>query len=181
MRKLLFLIPLLIAFGLFGFFYAGLKDERDPSALPSALLDKPAPQFDLPALLADRPGLATSDLKGSVQLVNVFASWCVPCRQEHPLFMSLSRSNEVPIYGINYKDEAANALGFLEELGNPYRAASADTGGRTARDWGVYGVPETFVVDRDGTIVYKVVGAITREEMNDTLIPKLEQLQSEAS
>ena len=177
MRKLLFLIPLLIAFGLFGFFYAGLKDERDPSALPSALLDKPAPQFDLPALLADRPGLATSDLKGSVQLVNVFASWCVPCRAEHPILMRMAKEDGLTIHGIAYKDKPEDSRAFLASLGNPYDRVGLDESGRTAIDWGVYGVPETYVVDRDGIIRWKYTGPLTPELLDGKILPLIESLR----
>lgn len=177
MRKLLFLIPLLIAFGLFGFFYAGLKDGRDPSALPSALLDKPAPQFDLPALLADRPGLATADLKGSVQLVNVFASWCVPCRAEHPILMRMAKEDGLTIHGIAYKDKPEDSRAFLASLGNPYDRVGLDESGRTAIDWGVYGVPETYVVDRDGIIRWKYTGPLTPELLDGKILPLIESLR----
>lgn len=177
MRKILFLLPLLVALGLFGFFYAGLEDGRDPAALPSALLDKPVPQFDLPALLPDSPGLASADLKGSVQLVNVFASWCVPCRAEHPLLMRLAREDGVTINGIAYKDKPEDSRAFLASLGDPYSRVGMDEPGRAAIEWGVYGVPETFLIDRDGIIRWKHSGPLTPELVTNKMLPLIESLK----
>nr|WP_255679728.1 DsbE family thiol:disulfide interchange protein [Methylocystis sp. WRRC1] len=153
----------------------------DASRIPSALIGKPAPTFDLPALegLADVPGLTTEDLrKGHVSVVNVFASWCAPCRQEHPVLMSIARDEAlkakgVEIYGLSYKDETANALAFLQGVGNPFQRVGVDPAGRTAIDFGVYGVPETFVVKGDGTIAYKFVGPLTPSAAATTLIPEI--------
>jgi len=157
------------------FFFVGLS--HDPRKLPSALLDRPAPPFDLPPLHEGGPGLKTADLKGQVALVNVFASWCVPCRVEHPLLMRLAKENAVPVYGIAWKDTRANADAFLRELGNPYGRIGFDGSGRVGIDWGVYGVPETYVIDREGRIRYKVVGPIMPQELNETLLPLIEKLK----
>ena len=124
-----------------------------------------------------RPGLATADLNGEVSLVNVFASWCGPCRIEHPLFMRLAEEGEVAIYGINYKDEAEDAKRWLRDLGDPYRRIGVDGDGRVAIEWGVYGVPETFVIDREGTIRFKQVGPLSVEVLKETILPLIRTLQ----
>lgn len=172
-RHLLFILPLLLFLGLAAAFFAGLG--RDPHAVPSALIDKPVPEFALPALIDDRPGLATADLKGKVTLVNVFASWCVPCRLEHPLLMRLAKEG-VELDGINYKDEAEDAKLWLTNLGNPYKRIGADVAGAVGIDWGVYGVPETFVIDRAGIIRFKQVGPLSADVINDTIAPLVSQL-----
>ena len=143
------LVPL-IAFALMVLFGWGLFRGGDD--LPSALLDKPVPEFALAPVLGREEGLSTQDLIGHVSLVNVFASWCVPCRAEHPLFMELSATGEVPLYGINYKDPPDQARAWLDELGDPYARIGADINGRAGIEWGVYGVPETYVIAPDGTI-----------------------------
>lgn len=173
----LVLFALLAALFLFRLF-AG-----DASRIPSALIGKPAPNFDLPALdgMKDTPGLSTAELRqGHVSLVNIFASWCAPCRQEHPLLMSLARDEKlkgmgVALYGLSYKDETANAAGFLQEEGNPFQRIGVDPAGRTAIDFGVYGVPETFVVKGDGTIAYKFIGPLTPSAVATTLVPEIEK------
>ena len=149
--------------------------EKDAAQVPSALIGKPAPAFDLPPIEGMTGGLATADLKGEVALVNVFASWCPPCRQEHPLLMRLARAG-IPIYGINIKDEPAAARGFLDRLGNPYRRIGADRSGRVSIDWGVYGYPETFVLDRSGRIRYKHIGPILAHDLEARILPLLEEL-----
>lgn len=173
-----YLLPAL-AVGVFAvivvFFGFGLG--RDPRKVPSALLDQPVPAFDLPGLKEGAPGLNTADLKGQVQLVNIFASWCAPCRIEHPLLMRLAKDGKVQVNGIAWKDTRQNASAFLEELGNPYTKIGFDGSGRTGIDWGVYGVPETYVIDRDGRIRYKVVGPIMPQELNERLLPLIEKLQ----
>jgi cytochrome c biogenesis protein CcmG/thiol:disulfide interchange protein DsbE len=157
--------PLVVFAGLATLFLFRLY-SGDPSKLPSALIGRPAPEFVLPALEGLQrdgkavPGLAGTDLKGKVTLVNVFASWCVPCRDEHPFLLELAKDPGVRLVGINYKDQPENARRFLGSLGNPYAAVGVDTNGRAAIDWGVYGVPETFVIAPDGTIAYKQVGPI---------------------
>ena len=144
--------------------------------MPSALIDKPAPAFDLPPIVGRKDGLATADLKGRVSLVNVWASWCPPCRAEHPVLMTLARDG-VPIYGINYKDKPEDAMRFLKTLGNPFARIGADTTGRTAIDWGVYGYPETFVVDAAGRIRYRHVGPINPGQLDSIIRPILRKVQ----
>lgn len=176
MRRLLFLLPLAAFVIVAGWFAYGLT--RDPSRLPSALLDRPVPDFQLAALPgADRPGFQAAELRGKVALVNVFASWCVPCRAEHPILMRLAREPGIAIYGISYKDKAEDSVKFLRELGNPYAAIGHDESGRVGIEWGVYGVPETFIVDRDGRIRHKQVGPITAKDLNETILPLLAELK----
>jgi cytochrome c biogenesis protein CcmG/thiol:disulfide interchange protein DsbE len=172
-------LPLVIFAGLAGLFLYRLEAGGDTSRVPSALIGKPVPDFVLPPLAglveagAPVPGLATADLKGRVTVVNVFASWCVPCRQEHPLLMQLAKDPSVRLVGINYKDEPENARRFLGSLGNPYAAVGADEKGRAAIDWGVYGVPETFVVGKDGRIAYKFIGPLSDESFERVLKPEI--------
>lgn len=145
--------------------------------LPSALIGKPVPQFALPPITGRADGFSTADLKGRVALINIFASWCVPCRAEHPVISELSRSGVVPIYGINYKDKAPDALTWLAELSDPYTKIGADTDGRVAIEFGSYGIPETYVVGADGIIAYRVVGPITQAVLDQTLLPLIRSLQ----
>jgi cytochrome c biogenesis protein CcmG/thiol:disulfide interchange protein DsbE len=173
LRRLLFLVPLALFAVLAGYFTLGLS--RDPSVLPSALIDKPAPEFSLPAL-GEGPGLAKADLAGRVTLVNFFASWCAPCRVEHPLLMRLKQEGRVALYGIDYKDRPDEASRLLAQLGDPYGRIGVDRDGRTAIDFGVYGVPETYVIDMDGRIRYRQVGPITREDYERRILPLLRQL-----
>lgn len=168
----LFFAPLALFAVVAGYFAFGLT--RDPSTLPSALIDKPAPDFALPPLLPDKPGLASADLKGAPALVNVWASWCVPCRAEHPVLMGLGR--EVPVFGINYKDKPEDARRFLTELGDPYRRIGADPSGRVAIDWGVYGVPETYLVDAGGRVRYRHVGPLTEKVVAETIRPMIRSM-----
>ena len=175
MPRLLFLLPLVLFLGIATYFAIGLT--KDPGLLPSALKDKPAPAFDLPPLQSDRPGLAKSDLGGEVKLVNFFASWCVPCRAEHPILMHITKQNLVPLYGINYKNKKEKAINWLEELGNPYRRIGVDQSGRAGIDWGVYGLPETYVIDKQGRIRYRHVGPLFPEHLKDTIMPLIEALQ----
>lgn len=175
MRRLLYLLPLAAFAAIALWFAIGLT--RDPSKLPSALLDRPAPEFILPALEgAGVPGLKSEDLRGKVALVNVFASWCVPCRVEHPILMRLARETAVSLYGISYKDKAPDSTRFLRELGNPYAAIGHDENGRVGIEWGVYGVPETFVIDREGRIRHKHVGPISPKDLQETLLPLIAEL-----
>jgi cytochrome c biogenesis protein CcmG, thiol:disulfide interchange protein DsbE len=174
LRRFLFLLPVLIFVGVGIGLAVGLT--RDPSTLPSPLIDKPVPTFELPPLAGrNGPGFSSADLEGQVSLVNVFASWCVPCRVEHPLLMALAEDG-VAIYGIDYKDPADKAAGWLAELGDPYRAIGADQDGRVAIDWGVYGVPETFVVDREGRIRHRHVGPLQPRDIEKTIRPLLAEL-----
>jgi cytochrome c biogenesis protein CcmG/thiol:disulfide interchange protein DsbE len=169
-RRLFVLVPLLLFVALAGLFLVRLF-AGDPSALPSALIGKPVPTFSLPALegaLRDGtpvPGFASTDLKGGVTVVNVWASWCAPCREEHPLLSKVAAMPGVRLVGINYKDQPDNALKFLTALGNPFAAIGTDVNGRTGIDFGVYGVPESFVIAPDGTIAYKQIGPLTEEAL----------------
>lgn len=176
-RHILYLLPLLVFLGLSIYFAIGLG--KDPSELPSALIDKPVPEFELPPLLEDTPGMATADFGGEVVMVNVFASWCVPCRVEHPLITQLADEGILPVFGLNYKDEKADASAWLEELGNSYARIGWDLSGRVGIDWGVYGVPETYIIGKQGRIRYKYVGPIFRGVLNETLIPIIRELQAE--
>jgi cytochrome c biogenesis protein CcmG/thiol:disulfide interchange protein DsbE len=168
--RLLFLLPAIVFAGLALLFLVRLHGG-DPSRVPSALIGRPAPAFDLPALEGLQaegqpvPGLASGDLKGRTTIVNVWASWCGPCRQEHPILMELAKDPTIRVVGINYKDNPENARRFLGALGNPFAAVGVDANGRTAIDWGVYGVPETFVVGPDGTIRHKQIGPLTLEAL----------------
>ncbi len=158
--RLGYLLPVLLFLAVGAALGIGLT--RDPSTLPSALIDKPVPEFELASLAAagiDKPGLTSEDLTGKVQLVNVFASWCGPCRVEHPLLMKLAEDG-IPIQALNYKDQPADAASFLRELGDPYEKIGADDNGRVGIEWGVYGVPETFVIDAEGKIRHKHVGPL---------------------
>mgnify|MGYP001325835382 CR=1 FL=1 len=174
-RLALFGIPLAL-FALVGLLLAiGLT--RDPSTLPSALIDKPAPQFALPPIAGrDTHGFARSDLGGQPMLVNVFASWCVPCRIEHPVIGALAERG-VPVQGINYKDRPEDATAWLAELGDPFQHVGADRDGRVGIEWGVYGVPETYVVDKDGRIAHRHVGPLQPRDVERTILPLLERLQ----
>ncbi len=173
-RSLLAFLPLVIFAGLVVVFLIGLRG--DPQKLPSALIGKPAPQVALPPVEGvDRPGLTTAALQGQVTLVNVFASWCIPCHEEHPFLMELAKDSRFRLAGINQKDQPDNARRFLGRNGNPYALVGADTSGRASIEWGVYGVPETFVVGRDGVILFKHVGPITAESLRDRLRPEIEK------
>ena len=181
-RRRLFvaLLPLII-FGLLAAIFAlQLASGRDESVIPSALIGKPAPNVSLapvPGLTQNGsplPGIDPAAFKGKITLVNVFGSWCVPCRTEHPFLMRLAGDERITLIGLNYKDKAENAASFLGELGNPFAAVGADTDGRAAIEWGVYGVPETFLVGPDGTILYKHVGPFTERSIAAELMPAIE-------
>ena len=176
-RRIALLLPLAVFVGLAVFFAIGLT--LDPREVPSILIGKRVPQFVLPAVQGRTLGLATADLEGEASLVNVFASWCVACREEHPLLMQISREGIVPVHGLNYKDAPADAARWLDQMGDPYRRTGADLDGRVAIDWGVYGVPETFVVDATGTIRYKRIGPITPDVWNNTMLPLIRSLQKQ--
>ena len=174
-RNLLFLIPVTAFAGVAIVFAIGLN--RDSSVVPSALIDKPAPDFSLPPVRGRTLGLTTAELKGQVSLVNVFASWCVECRAEHPLLMRLARERTVPLYGLNYKDKPVDAATWLDTMGDPYARTGADFDGRVAIEFGVYGVPETFVIDREGRIAFKQIGPITPKVLHETILPLVERLR----
>ncbi len=174
-KRLAALLPLAV-FLVVGIFLAiGLT--RNPREVPSPLIGKPVPEFSLPPVKGRTLGLSSADLKGEVSLVNVFASWCVACRAEHPLFMELKEKGVVPIHGLNYKDRPADAEQWLNELGDPYTRTGADINGRVAIDWGVYGVPETFVIDRNGRIAHKVIGPLNPQLLQDKILPLIRELR----
>ena len=166
----------LVVFLVIGIFL-GIGLTLDPRKIPSPLIGKAVPEFELPPVKGRTLGLAASDLKGEVSLVNVFASWCTACRDEHPLWMQVHKSGLVPIHGLDYKDKPDDAQAWLKELGDPYTRTGADISGRVGIDWGVYGVPETFVIDRNGVIAYKHIGPITAKSLNETLLPLIRKLQ----
>ncbi|MEW6632709.1 MAG: DsbE family thiol:disulfide interchange protein [Pseudomonadota bacterium] len=175
-RRLFVLLPLLVFLGLAGLFLSQLLSGRDASEIPSALIGLPAPQTNLPPLEGmNLPGLDSRAFTGKVTLVNVFASWCAPCREEHPVLLALSQDKRFTFAALNYKDQPENARRFLGDLGNPFQAIGVDPAGRTAIDWGVYGVPETFVIGKDGKIAYKHVGPLTPESARDLLLPQIEK------
>jgi cytochrome c biogenesis protein CcmG/thiol:disulfide interchange protein DsbE len=177
-KNILTLLPLLVFAALGFLLFKGLYG--DPSSLPSALIGKPVPAFDLPAITdSGIPGLKDVDLKqGKVTVVNVWASWCVPCRDEVPLLMELGKRTDIVLVGINNKDEAANATRFMATLGNPFTAIGADVSGRAAIDWGVYGVPETFIVDGAGVVRHKHVGPLTPMDMNGDFMKEIEKAKA---
>ena len=177
-RRLIGYVPLAIFVVMAVFLGIGLT--MDPREIPSPLIGKPVPKFNLPPVRGRTLGLATEDLRGQVTIVNVFASWCVACREEHPVLMGLSAKKIVPINGLNYKDKPADAQAWLDQLGDPYTRTGADISGRVAIDWGVYGVPETFVIDRQGRIAYKHIGAVTPEVLREKLLPLIVKLQQPA-
>jgi cytochrome c biogenesis protein CcmG/thiol:disulfide interchange protein DsbE len=167
-----FLIPLVVFALLIAVFVVGLG--RDPSQLPSPLLDKPAPQFDLPSLLHPEQRVTTQDFGGEVALVNVWATWCVGCRQEHNFLLQLSKADVLPIYGLNWRDNGPEARRWLQQLGDPYVATAYDEDGRVGIDWGVYGAPETFLIAADGTVLYKQLGPLSWGVWQENFVPLLE-------
>lgn len=173
-RNLFALLPILLFAALALLFYKGLSG--DPSTLPSALINKPAPAFTLPAIdQLGVPGLGDAELRnGQVHVVNIWASWCVPCRQEHPVLVELSKRSDIRLVGINNKDEPDNARRFLGALGQPFAAIGSDRDGRVTIDWGGYGVPETFIVDGKGMIRSKHVGPLTMEEIRGSFGAQIE-------
>ena len=179
-RRMIVLIPLLVFLGLAALFVLRLG-AGDPSRIPSALIGHPAPRIDLPPLAGlerdgkSVPGLDSADFNGQVTVLNVWASWCVPCREEAALLMTLAADRRVRVVGINYKDQPDNARRFLGRYGNPFAANGTDSNGRAAIEWGVYGVPETFVVGRDGRIAYKLIGPITPDNLDAALKPAIEK------
>lgn len=174
MRKLAFIAPVLVFAVLLLFFMRGLR--MDPTKVPSPLIGKPVPDFALPPLSSSKAGLSKADLTGRVTVVNFFSSWCVPCRAEHPILMELARRPEVTLVGIDYKDQPAEALAWLQRLGDPFTRIAADRDGRVSIDWGVYGVPESYVVDSQGIIRHKQVGPFTEDDVVKTLLPLLKDL-----
>jgi cytochrome c biogenesis protein CcmG, thiol:disulfide interchange protein DsbE len=179
-RRLLVLLPLVLFLALAALFFFRLG-AGDPSRLPSVLIGREAPPTELPPVAglerngAPVPGIVPADFKGAVTVLNVWASWCVPCRDEAALLMALAGDKRIRLVGINYKDQPDNARRFLGRFGNPFVASGADANGRAAIEWGVYGVPETFIVGRDGKIAYKVVGPLTPENLEHVVKPQIEK------
>ena len=181
MRMVLAVLPLLIFVALAALFWSQLGSGRNISEIPSALIGTKAPSLALPPLEgatldgAAMPALTDAAIKGRLTLVNVWASWCVPCRDEHPIILELSKDKRLTVVGINYKDQADNALRFLGELGNPFSAIGVDPRGKAAIDWGVYGIPESYLVDASGTIIYKRVGPFDERSLKEGLYPAIER------
>jgi len=169
-----FLVPLAIFFTLVGFLAVGLR--LDPREVPSPLIDKPAPDFALTRLDAPAQTLRRADMLGKVWMLNVWASWCEACRDEHPYLVEFAKTRAVPIYGLDYKDQVEPARQWLAERGNPYEASLFDGNGRVGIDFGVYGVPETFVIDKQGVIRFKQIGALTPQVLADKVLPLLRKL-----
>ena len=178
-RRIAVLAPLALFAGLAAIFLVSLERGGDPSLVPSVLIGRPAPATDLaPVEGIALPGITTADLaNGKPLLVNVWASWCAPCRQEHPVLEQLAADPRLTLVGINYKDKADNARAFLGQLGNPFARIGADPTGRTAIDWGVYGVPESFLVDGKGIIRFKFIGPLTDEAVVTVLLPELDKIE----
>ncbi len=170
-----FLLPAIVFLGLMLAF--GFSLHRDPNTVPSALIGKPVPEFSLAPVKGRALGLSSANLKSDVSLVNVFASWCVACREEHPLLMRMEERRLVPIYGLDYKDKPDDAARWLDAMGDPYARTGADIDGRVAIDWGVYGVPETYVIDREGRIAFKQIGPVTAEVFDNTILPLIAKLR----
>ena len=168
-------LPLAIFAVVVAFLYVGLS--RDPREVPSPLIGKPAPQFSLAQLHEPAKTLGSADMKGRVWLLNVWASWCVSCRVEHPLLLELGKAKIVPIVGLNYKDKTPESKAWLAEHGDPYTVSIVDADGRVGIDWGVYGVPETFVVDKEGVIRYKQIGPVTAEALERKILPLIRELE----
>ncbi len=169
-----YLIPLIVFLSLIVLFVVGL--QYDPRRVPSPLIDKPAPAFVLPQLKNPQQSLASNDLKGDVVMLNVWASWCVACRQEHPLLMQLANSGKINIIGLNYKDTREDAMRWLEQYGDPYLVSAFDQQGRVGIDYGVYGVPETYIIDKNGIIRYKHIGPINADVLKSTILPLINNL-----
>ena len=169
-----YLIPLALFVVLAGFLAVGL--QRDPRKVPSPLIDKPAPAFSAPRLDEPAQQVALDDMLGQVWVLNVWASWCVPCRIEHPLWVEWARTQQVPLVGLNYKDKRDDALAWLARYGDPYKLSLADIQGLVAIDYGVYGVPETFVIDKAGIIRHKHIGPISADDLRDTILPLVRKL-----
>lgn len=175
--KARYLIPLAVFLVIVGFLAVGLK--IDPKRVPSPLIGKPAPHFELPTLYDPNEKITPEQLRGKVWLLNVWASWCVSCRAEHEVVKRFAKLDLAPVYGLNYKDEEDDAKAWLAQLGNPYEASLVDRAGNAGIDWGVYGVPETFVIDKKGIIRDKVIGPVTDEIVKDRLVPLIKKLKEE--
>ena len=174
MKRLWLVLPIAVVAVLFGFLAVGL--HRNPRLVPSPMIDKPAPTFTLPELFTPAQSFSSGRLQGRVWLLNVWASWCEACRAEHPLLLELHARSKVPVIGLDYKDKPVDGRRMLLQLGNPYADAVSDIDGTVAINYGVYGVPETFVVGRDGRIAYKQIGPITQHVLDHTLLPLIDRL-----
>jgi cytochrome c biogenesis protein CcmG/thiol:disulfide interchange protein DsbE len=175
-RYLRYLVPLAIFLVLAGFLFRGLS--LDPKLVPSPLVGKPMPAFSLPRLQDPAATLSDADMRGKVSILNIWATWCVSCRAEHEVLLQLAQLNKATIYGLNYKDERAAAQRWLQQLGDPYAANAFDADGRVGIDWGVYGAPETFIIDPQGIVRHKHVGPLTVEILNEQILPLIDALQS---
>lgn len=171
-----FFVPLALFMAMAGFLFRGLV--LDPSHIPSPLIDQPAPEFKLEQLAGNGAVFNSLDMQGQVWMLNIWASWCTACLDEHPLFVALADRQLLPIVGLNYKDKADDAEGWLARFGNPYSVIAADTLGKVGIDWGVYGVPETFVIDKSGTIRYKHIGPVDQQTLDDVILPMITELQA---
>ena len=176
-RSMLRFLPLVVFVGIAVFLAIGLT--HDPREVPSPLIGKPVPAFSLPPVEGRQLGLSSGDLKGNVSLVNVFASWCVACRDEHPVLMQIKREGAVTLHGLNYKDAPADAARWLDERGDPYTRTGADIDGRVAIDWGVYGAPETFLIDSSGKVLFKHIAPITIEIWERDFVPLIRAAKGE--
>lgn len=176
--KAKFLVPLALFLLLAGFLAFGLN--LNPREVPSPLIGKPAPAFSLSQLQRPDQQLSLADMKGQVWLLNVWASWCVACRQEHPVLVDFASGHVVPIIGLNYKDQTPDALRWLDEFGDPYTTSIVDADGRVGIDFGVYGVPETFLIDKQGVIRFKQIGPVTPDALREVILPKIRELQGAA-
>ena len=174
-----YLIPLVLFVVLVGFLAVGLR--RDPRIVPSPLINKPAPLFTLPQLKEPAKNFSLAEMKGKVWLLNVWASWCIACRDEHPYLLDYAKSGAVPIYGLNYKDQPEEALAWLDELGDPYVLSAADNDGRVAIDFGVYGAPETFLIDQSGTVRFKHIGPLTPDIWSKKMMPLIQELNRQGN
>lgn len=174
-----YLIPLILFGVLVVFLAIGLG--RDPREVPSPLINKPAPAFRLPQLKEPTKSFSAQEMLGRVWLLNVWASWCISCREEHPLLIEIARGGAVPIYGLNYKDQPEDALGWLRELGDPYVLSVSDLDGRVGIDYGYYGAPETYVIDRQGVIRFKQIGPITLDVWTKTMLPLVQELNRQGT
>jgi len=175
-QRLRFLVPLALFIIMVAFLGRGLF--LNPREVPSPLIDKPAPAFELGQLHNPQYNFASRDMLGQVWLLNVWASWCVSCRAEHPLLLQLARQNVVPLYGLNYKDRPSDAIAWLNDLGDPYSLSAVDMNGRVGMDYGVYGVPETYVIDKQGVIRYKQIGPVTPDALKNKILPLVRELQA---
>jgi cytochrome c biogenesis protein CcmG, thiol:disulfide interchange protein DsbE len=171
-----YLIPLVVFFTLLVLFIFGL--QTDPRIVPSPFIDKPLPEINLPVLVDPQRVLSSNDLKGDISLLNIWATWCIPCLQEHPLLVDLAENNDIKIIGLNYKDDSQKALKWLDNLGDPYDIVLVDEVGTAGIDLGVYGVPETFVLDQDLIVKYKHIGPLTEKVISETILPLIDELKN---